>query len=59
MKRSISVKVREQLQKGILEVFDSEVKTLAPELQYILADDMVTAFHNRLAVLQRIQNKKA
>jgi hypothetical protein len=58
MKRQLSVKGREQLQKAILEVFDSEVKTLAPELQYILADDIVTAFHNRLTVFERIQNKK-
>jgi len=58
MKKSYSAKNRKKLHKMMLEAFTDEIQTLTPELQYILADDMVTAFHNRLLVFQRIQAKK-
>jgi hypothetical protein len=57
MKKSFSPQNRKKLQKMMLEAFTSEIQTLAPELQYILADDMVTALQNRLLVFQRIQTK--
>jgi hypothetical protein len=41
----------------MMEAFTSEIGTLTPELQYLLADDMVTALQNRLMVFQRIQAK--
>jgi hypothetical protein len=41
----------------MMKAFTSEIQTLTPEFQYILADDMVTALQNRLVVLQRIQTK--
>lgn len=57
MKNSISPENRKKLQKMMLEAFTSEISTLSPELQYILADDMVTALQNRLVVFQKIQSK--
>jgi hypothetical protein len=57
MKKSISPENRKKLQKMMLEAFTSEISTLSPELQYILADDMVTALQNRLVVFQKIQSK--
>lgn len=57
MKESFSPQNRKKLQKMMLEAFTSEIHTLTPELQYILADDMVTALQNRLLVFQRIQAK--
>ena len=59
MEKSFSPKNRKKLQKMMLEAFTSEIGTLNPELQSILADDMVTAFQNRLMVFQRIQAKTA
>lgn len=40
-----------------MKAFKNEIQNLTPELQYLLADDLVTALQNRLAVLQRIQTK--
>ena len=59
MEKSFSSHNRKRLQKMMLDAFTSEINVLAPELQNILADDMVTAFENRLAVFQRIQAKAA
>ncbi len=57
MNRTISNQGHERLQKLMLHTFKNEVQTLNPELQSILIDDLVTAFHNRLAVFKRIQTK--
>lgn len=57
MEKSFSAQSRKRLQKMIMETFTNEIHTLTPELQNILADDMVTAFQNRLTVFQRIQSK--
>jgi hypothetical protein len=57
MKKTLSPQNRKKLQKMMLEAFTSEIQTLTPELQYILADDLVTALQNRLVVFQRIQAK--
>ena len=57
MQKSISPENRKKLQKMMLEAFTNEISTLSPELQYILADDMVTALQNRLVVFQKIQSK--
>jgi hypothetical protein len=57
MEKSFSSQNRKKLQKMMLEAFTNEIKTLRPELQSILADDLVTAFQNRLVVFQRIQAK--
>lgn len=55
----VFTKKREHLQKVILERFGDEFASLTPELQEILADDLVTALHNRLAVLKRMQRARA
>ncbi len=39
-------------------VFNEKIKELSAELQEILLDDMVTAFENRLKVLNRITAKR-
>lgn len=57
MNKSFSPQNRKRLQKMMMDVFTSEIQTLTPELQYILADDLVTALQNRLVVLERIQAK--
>ena len=57
MEKSFTPQNRKKLQKMMLEAFNKEINTLSPELQNMLADDMVTAFHNRLIVFQRIQTK--
>ncbi|MEJ2241616.1 MAG: hypothetical protein P8Y18_05700 [Candidatus Bathyarchaeota archaeon] len=57
MEKSFSPQNRKKLQKIILKTFNNELSSLPPELQSILADDMVTAFQNRLLVLQKIQVK--
>jgi len=50
---------RKQLEKKMLETFKDDMKNLTEDLQETLADDLVTAFQNRLAVLLRIQSKQA
>ena len=57
MDKLFSIQNRKKLQKMMLEAFNDEISILAPELQTILADDMVTAFQSRLLILQKIQLK--
>jgi len=57
MEKTFSQQTRKRLQKMMLEAFTTELHTLSPELQSILADDMVTALQNRLLVFQKIQSK--
>jgi hypothetical protein len=59
LKNVLSPAGRKQLEKRVMEVFADEVKALPQELQQILADDLVTAFQNRMTVLLRIQSKRA
>jgi hypothetical protein len=59
MEKSFSPQNRKKLQKMMMKAFTSEIQTLTPELQYILTDDLVTAFQNRLEVFQKIQAKTA
>lgn len=48
-----SVKERKEIQNKIFQAIEAEMKTLSPEMQYILCDDLVTAFQNRLIILTR------
>ena len=57
MEKSFTPRSRKKFQKMMLEAFNNEIHTLTPEFQSILADDIVTAFQNRLVVFQRIQAK--
>lgn len=57
MEKTLSPQERKKLQKILIDALKNEIQKLPPELQHILTDDLVTAFQNRLTVLQRIQSK--
>ena len=53
MKQQSTIKARKELETKMATVFGEKIKNLSTELQRILLDDMVTAFENRLNVLNR------
>jgi hypothetical protein len=55
MKRQYSSKNRKEMQLKMATVFSEKIQMLSTELQGILLDDLVTAFENRLNVLNRAQ----
>ena len=55
MEKDHTSQARQRLQKAIMNAFKQEMQSLTPEMQYILTDDLVTAFQNRITVFQRIQ----
>jgi len=57
LEKIISPRTRKQLQEKMLELFTDEIEQLPRDLQWILADDLVTAFHNRLTVFMKIQSR--
>jgi hypothetical protein len=59
MKNILLQTERKRLEAKVLETFREEMKGLTRDLQETLADDLVTAFQNRLAVFLRIQSKQA
>jgi len=58
MKQQIAFKSRKELEAKMATVFGEKIKSLSTELQRILLDDMVTAFENRLNVLNRASVKR-
>ena len=56
----IPEKDRKELEAKLANVFHEQINDLTTELREILLDDMVTAFENRLNVLNRAsrQNSK-
>ena len=58
MKQVLAPEERERLEKRMLATFKDEMNVLPRDLQETLADDLVTAFQNRLAVFLRIQAKQ-
>jgi len=56
--QQIAVKSRKELEAKMAMVFGEKIKGLSTELQRILLDDMVTAFENRLNVLNRANAKR-
>jgi len=52
-------KDRKELEAKLANVFDTEINSLSTELREILLDDMVTAFENRLNVLNNANDKTA
>jgi mRNA-degrading endonuclease RelE of RelBE toxin-antitoxin system len=50
---------RKKLQQKITETFKTEMKDLRKSFQKILADDLVTAFENRISVIYAFQQKQA
>jgi hypothetical protein len=59
MEKMLSPQERKRLQKLMREALKNEIQTLTPEIQYLLTDDLVTAFQNRLTVFQRINQKQS
>jgi len=55
MKNKYSSRNMSKLRLKMATVFSEEIKMLSNELQEILLDDLVTAFENRLNVLNRTQ----
>jgi hypothetical protein len=58
LEQKIAFKSRRTLEAKMAMVFGTKIRILSPELQKILLDDMVTAFENRLNVLNRAQAKQ-
>ena len=50
---------RKELEAKLANVFQAEIDGLTTELREILLDDMVTAFENRLNVLNKAARKTA
>jgi hypothetical protein len=49
--KQIAEKDRKELEAKLADVFQEKINGLSTELREILLDDMVTAFENRLNVL--------
>ena len=56
MKHQFSSKERKELKLKMAAVFSEKLQMLSTELQQILIDDMVSAFENRIKVLNRAQS---
>ena len=57
--KQIADRSRKQIEAKLANVFDQEIDGLPTELREILLDDMVTAFENRLNVLNNLTIKTA
>jgi len=57
--KQIADKDRKALEAKLATVFTEKVTGLSTELQEILLDDLVTAFENRLKVLNKADDKTA
>jgi len=55
MKHQATAKSRKELKHQMAAVFSEKIQTLSPDLQDVLLDDLVTAFENRLNMLNRAQ----
>jgi uncharacterized protein (DUF2461 family) len=55
MKQSISIKKRKELENKMTMVFENEMKAVPVALRKIMADDLVSAFENRVFALNRAQ----
>jgi hypothetical protein len=59
MKQQITNKDRKELEAEMAKIFGEKLSGLSTELQEILLDDLVTAFENRLNVLNIAMAKGA
>jgi len=57
MKQHFAPKGRKELEARMSKMLGEKISGLSTELQEILIDDMVTAFENRLNVLNTAQAK--
>jgi hypothetical protein len=55
MKSQYSSKERNELRNKMATVFSKKLQMLSRELQEMLLDDLVTAFENRITVLNKAQ----
>jgi hypothetical protein len=55
--KQLADKERKELEAKLANVFQEKISGLSTELREILIDDMVTAFENRLTVLNRASRK--
>jgi len=55
----LTQKDRIEIKAKMATVFDEKIKSLSGRLQDILMDDLVTAFENRLDILQRTSRLQA
>ena len=55
---SLQLNTRKEREANLSMVFGEKIKVLSMGLQEILLDDMVTAFENRLIVLNRAEVKR-
>jgi hypothetical protein len=55
--KQIAEKDRKEIEAKLANVFDEKIVDLSTELREILLDDMVTAFENRLNVLNHASRK--
>ena len=58
MSGTFQLKNRDELKRRMLEAFRDQISGLPEDFREIFADDMVTAFQNRLLVLAKIQSKE-
>jgi hypothetical protein len=58
LRQSISPKHRKELASKIGKALKEDTRSLSTQLQEILADDLVTAFFNRLDVLTQVKNSQ-
>lgn len=58
MNQNITFKQRKELEGKMAKVFKEDINVLSTELQKILVDDMVTAFQNRINVLNSSTGEK-
>lgn len=56
MKQSISIKKRKELKNKIAKVFENEMQSVPVSFRKIMADDLITAFENRIFALVRSQS---
>ena len=55
MKNQTIAKSRKELELKLEAALSDKIQMLSKELQHVLLDDLVTAFENRLNVLNRTQ----
>lgn len=56
MNECLDPKSRKKLEAKMLVLFGESMQSLSKECQMLLADDLVTAFENRVKVLNRAQS---
>jgi len=57
LEKMVSLRIRKQQQRKMIDLFADDMEQLPRDLQWVLADDLVTAFHNRLTVFMKIQSR--